>query len=144
MSLSRAIHSVLHKLLHKYYVVVWGVCKPPLQQFWAVWKRGAWEDVLRAGRHLLRSVAFVWQRSFKACCGSVQQRQKKFLKKVIYKVYKSFGMWKIDLAVLYSTTTFLRTILQDLNTFGFIFKTLCIVDLKIFSRIPIFKITCIL
>lgn len=108
LSLSKAIYSVLHKLLHKYYVVVGGVWEPPIQQFWAVWKRVAWEAVLRAGRHFLRLIASVWQRAFKACCGSVKERRKKFLKKVIYKVYKSFAMWKIGLGVLYSTTTFLK------------------------------------
>ena len=107
MSLSKAIHSVLHKLLHKYYVMVEGVCEPTSAILSSL-KTGRVGNEILDFRHLFRSVAFVWQRSFKACCGSIQQRRKKFLKKVIYQVYKSFGMWKIGLGVLYSTTNFLK------------------------------------
>ena len=67
MSLSKAIYHVLHKLLHKYYVVFWSILSPLVQLFWAVLKRGLLGVVLRAGWHLLRLVDSVRHGACLAC-----------------------------------------------------------------------------
>ena len=40
LSLSKAIHSVLHKLLHKYYVVFWSCREPPTSAISSSFKTG--------------------------------------------------------------------------------------------------------
>ena len=53
LSLSKTIHSVLHKLLHRYYVVFWSFCERVNSAFLLLWNRARgelfWEptDLLR-------------------------------------------------------------------------------------------------
>ena len=46
MLLSKAIHSVLYKLLHKYYVMVGGVCEPPHFSNFEQFENGARGELL--------------------------------------------------------------------------------------------------
>ena len=65
LSLSKAIHSVLHKLLHRYYVVFWSFCERVNSAFLLLWNRARgelfWEPAgICLSWSILYDMKFVW------------------------------------------------------------------------------------
>ena len=65
LSLSKTIHSVLHKLLHRYYVVFWSFCERVNSAFLLLWNRARgelfWEPAdICLGWSILCDMGLVW------------------------------------------------------------------------------------
>lgn len=107
LSLSKTIHSVLHKLFHKYYVVFWSICERANSAF-LILRNGArgelfWEPAgICLGWSILCDVGLVWlvygrvaALSGRSCVcgwfgGRSERCEKRVFEEVIYYIYKMF------------------------------------------------------